>query len=637
MDNQKKIMKFDLSNKNLKIKKLLNKDFLVVEMKAISNAYPNRNMSHFTKEAMEKAIPTFYNKPILGAFITDKNDFDGHNGDLVYDKELDEAFYDYTEEGSETPLGLIREQDNIELYQDLDGLYWIKFTCALWCKYSYRAIKRLLKSPNGKHKISVEVDVTKWHMEDKIEIIDEFVFDGCTILGDEFETGIASAEMTIVDMVSNALFQKKQKCLSFAYNALENKDTKVFSDELTQVSDPAVSNEYPKEEISMEVGQTTTEKESSMLDEKNDVIQVEDSKVIMSAEDNKPEDDKDSKKETEACEDTKEVESCENDDCADNKETESCEDTTKEVESCDNKEVESAEDDKDTKDEDDKKDEECKMSAEDECKMSTETECNMSAEDNKTEEPETDKECKMSEDSQDDKEDEPKKETESDITTGEHFSDITTGEHFSDITTGEHFEDNKDEDKDEDKHDDKDTDHDEDKPEDDHKEDHCVQFVMIGEEKCDINSLYEKFCALSESYTQINADLEFKKSEFDALNEKYSALTEKFKSQEAEEYISTANAMIDNETRIYSADKKQEIKNLVSEKCHKFEFANVDEVKKFTVATLAMTLYEQPVQDTSNENKDTFSVNITTPINAPSKKVSSADALKEVTDKLKYI
>ena len=631
MDNQKKIMKFDLSNKNLKIKKLLNKDFLVVEMKAISNAYPNRNKSHFTKDSMEKAIPTFYNKPILGAFITDKNDFDGHNGDLVYDKELDEAFYDYTEEGSETPLGMIREQDNIELYQDLDGLYWIKFTCALWCKYSYRAIKRLLKSPNGKHKISVEVDVTKWHMDGDIEIIDEFVFDGCTILGDEFETGIASAEMTIVDMVSNALFQKKQKCLSFAYSALENKDTKVFSDELTQVSDPVVSNENPKEEISMEVGQTTTEKESSMLDEKNDVIQVEDSKVVMSTEDNKPEDDKDSKKETEACEDTKEVESCENDDCADNKETESCEDTTKEVESCDDKEVESAEDDKN---------EECKMSAETE-NMSTETECNMSAEDNKTEEPETDKECKMSEDSQDDKdedkkEDEPKeeeskKETESDITSGEHFSDITTGEHFSDITTGEHFED-KNEDNDEDK-----PKNDDEHKDDDHKEDHCAQFVMIGEEKCDINSLYEKFCALSESYTQINADLESKKSEFDALNEKYSALTEKFKSQEAEEYISTANTMIDNETRIYSAEKKQEIKNLVSEKCHKFEFANVDEVKKFTVATLAMTLYEQPVQDASNENKDTFSVNITAPINTPSKKVSSADALKEATDKLKYI
>lgn len=603
MKETKNVLKFDLSSKNLKIKKLLNQDFLVVEMKAISNAYPNRNMSHFTKEAMEKAIPTFYNKPVLGAFFVDKNDFDGHNGDLVYDKELDESFYDYTSEGSEIPLGVIREQDKVEVYQDLDGLYWTKFTCALWCKYSYRAIKRLLKSPNGKYKISVEVEVNKWHMDNDIEVIEDFTFLGVCILGNDYTTGIANAEMTIPEITSNALFQKKQKCLSFAYSALENKDTKVFSDELTQVSDPIVSNENPKEEISMEVGQTTTEKESSMLDEKNDVIQVEDSKVIMSAEGNTSEDSKgneDSKKETETCEDTKEVESCESADCVDSKETESCtescEDAIKEVESCENKEVESAEE-----------------------------HCEMSAEDNKTKEPETDKECKMSEDSQEDKkedtkEDEPKKETE------------------SDITTGEHFEENKEEDKDEDKQDDdKDTNHDDDHKDDDHKEDHCAQFVMIGDEQCDINSLYEKFCALSESYTKINADLESKKSEFDTLNEKYSALVEKFKSQEVEEYISTANAMIDNETRIYSADKKQEIKNLVSEKCHKFEFANADEVKKFTVATLAMTLYEQPVQDASNENKDTFSVNITTSINTPNKKVSSADALKEATDKLKYI
>lgn len=584
----KNVLKFDLSSKNLKIKKLLNQDFLVVEMKAISNAYPNRNMSHFTKEAMEKAIPTFYNKPVLGAFFVDKNDFDGHNGDLVYDKELEESFYDYTSEGAEIPLGVIREQDKVEVYQELDGLYWTKFTCALWCKYSYRAIKRLLKSPNGKYKISVEVEVNKWHMDNDIEVIEDFTYLGVCILGNDYTTGIANAEMTIPEITSNALFQKKQKCLSFAYSALENKDTKVFSDELTQVSDPVVSNENPKEEISMEVGQITTEKESSMLDEKNDVIQVEDSKVIMSAEDNTPEDSKgneDSKKETETCEDTKEVESC------------------------DNKEVES-----------------------------TEEHCKMSAEDNKTEEPETDKECKMSEDSQENKDEDKKEDPKEDEPKKEIESDITTGEHFSDITTGEHFEENKDEDKNEDKHDeDKGTDHDDDHKEDDHKEDHCAQFVMIGDEQCDINSLYEEFCALSESYTKINADLESKKSEFDTLNEKYSALAEKFKSQEVEEYISTANAMIDNETRIYSADKKQEIKNLVSEKCHKFEFANADEVKKFTVATLAMTLYEQPVQDASNENKDTFSVNITTSINTPAKKVSSADALKEATDKLKYI
>ena len=85
MVDKNKIVKFDLSPSNLKIKNLLNQDFLIVEMKAISNANPNRNGSYFTKEAMEKAIPSFYNKPILGYFSVGEDDFEAHNSDLSYD------------------------------------------------------------------------------------------------------------------------------------------------------------------------------------------------------------------------------------------------------------------------------------------------------------------------------------------------------------------------------------------------------------------------------------------------------------------------------------------------------------------------------------------------------------------------
>ena len=66
-----KVKKFELDPKTVKVKELLNKDFLEVEIKAISTANPNRNGSYFTRESLEKAIPTFYNKPILGSFSTD--------------------------------------------------------------------------------------------------------------------------------------------------------------------------------------------------------------------------------------------------------------------------------------------------------------------------------------------------------------------------------------------------------------------------------------------------------------------------------------------------------------------------------------------------------------------------------------
>jgi hypothetical protein len=225
--NQNKVIKFDLDPKTLKVKELLNKDFLELEIKAISTANPNRNGSHFTLESLAKAIPTFYNKPILGSFSVSRDDFRGHEGDLEWDDELGQLYYDYTDDTAETPLGMIRGDDKIEIYHDdKDGLDWIKFTCAIWVKYNYKQVKKLLKSKNGHKKISVEVEVNDYEIDENgIEIIKDFTFDGVTILGDNLETGIADANLTILDMIDNALFQKKQKCLCYAYDALNKNES----------------------------------------------------------------------------------------------------------------------------------------------------------------------------------------------------------------------------------------------------------------------------------------------------------------------------------------------------------------------------------------------------------------------------
>lgn len=224
--NVNKVIKFDLDPKTLKVKELLNKDFLELEIKAISTAKPNRNGSHFTLESLAKAIPTFYNKPILGSFSVSRDDFRGHEGDLEWDEELDQLYYDYTDDTAETPLGMIRGDDKVEIYHDeKDGLDWLKFTCAIWVKYNYKQVKKLLKSKDGHKKISVEVEVNDYEFDENgIEIIKDFTFDGVTILGDNLETGIADANLTILDMIDNTLFQKKQKCLCYAYNTLNKNE-----------------------------------------------------------------------------------------------------------------------------------------------------------------------------------------------------------------------------------------------------------------------------------------------------------------------------------------------------------------------------------------------------------------------------
>lgn len=119
---QNKILNFELSSKDLKIKELLAGDFLEVEMYAISDAYPNNNMSHFTLESMQNALESFKNKPILGYFnnsIGPMGDFEAHNDNgLHYDPEMEEMYYDYSSEDSEVPLGTIRESDPVSVIFD---------------------------------------------------------------------------------------------------------------------------------------------------------------------------------------------------------------------------------------------------------------------------------------------------------------------------------------------------------------------------------------------------------------------------------------------------------------------------------------------------------------------------------------
>lgn len=136
MTEKKKKMFFEISPENLKIKSLLSKEFLSVDIMAISNVLPNRNKSHFTEEAMRNAIPTFYEKPILGAFDTLKEDYLGHNTSLIHDEYG--VHEDTTGGRNEVPLGLIRYNDRVEIIEGKDGLKWISLSAALWVNYSYR-------------------------------------------------------------------------------------------------------------------------------------------------------------------------------------------------------------------------------------------------------------------------------------------------------------------------------------------------------------------------------------------------------------------------------------------------------------------------------------------------------------------
>lgn len=212
---------FELDSKQIRIRDILNdKNFLEIEIYAISDANPNRNKSHFTLESMQKGLESFNDKPILG-FFNKQGDFESHNGRVAYDPEEQVDYWDNS--NGEQILGFIRQTDRKEIVER-DGLHWICCTAMIYTQYNYKQVKRLLK--DRKKKVSVEIAVLDSEMVNGIEYIKEFDLKGITILGSrngmQVKEGIEGAGLSILEVFDAARFSGQKQTIIQAYSQLED-------------------------------------------------------------------------------------------------------------------------------------------------------------------------------------------------------------------------------------------------------------------------------------------------------------------------------------------------------------------------------------------------------------------------------
>lgn len=243
MTNEK--LSFAIDADSIEIRPLLDKDFLELSMKAISTANPNRNNSWFTKESLERSLDSFKNKPILGYF--EDGDFVSHNGKWVKDPETQMDYWDTLGTKGERILGLIRNDDEVKIVEDKDGLSWICLTCALWVQYSYKQVKRLLKDAKkaireGKpaKNISVEIDITDYEdLDNGVRKINAFNLVGITILGSrngvKVEPGIEDAQLSVIDIMGNTFYEKQKQAIRIAYEKLDNSEKENNKEEFSDV------------------------------------------------------------------------------------------------------------------------------------------------------------------------------------------------------------------------------------------------------------------------------------------------------------------------------------------------------------------------------------------------------------------
>lgn len=280
MENRK--LSFEVDASSIDIKQLLQKDFLELSMRVISDANPNVNKSWFTVESMEKSLHTFANKPILGYF--ENGDFVSHDGEWNYDSETEMSYWDTLGKKGERILGLIRESDEVKIVKGKDDLNWIELKCCLWVQYSYKQVKRLIKDAKKAQKngglaknVSVEIEVLDSEtMPNGVEKINEFNLIGVTILGSrngvKVEPGIENAGLSVIDIMGKDVFARQEKSVRLAYERLDGPNTK--KEEFSNMDNEIKAPETVSETQEVKEEQTVTEEQKQFSSENSDPAQA---------------------------------------------------------------------------------------------------------------------------------------------------------------------------------------------------------------------------------------------------------------------------------------------------------------------------------------------------------------------------
>jgi len=154
----------------------------------------NYNGSIFTKEAVNSAIPTLANTPLLAFVKRDENgkDFAGHEIDLV----IEDGEFKWKYIGQ--AYGVIPEQNNArwEFMVGDDGVEreYLVVDAIVWKKFD-DAVEIISRDLVKGQSMELSEKYSGYFNEDGLFVFENFKFDGCAILGNDVEPAMNSAKV----------------------------------------------------------------------------------------------------------------------------------------------------------------------------------------------------------------------------------------------------------------------------------------------------------------------------------------------------------------------------------------------------------------------------------------------------------
>ena len=179
----------------------------------------NRNGWRYTDMAGNAG--QFAGTPVLVAYVHDgKGIGDGHNFRMETDPMTGEPAPSFTDATAERIVGAISEDPNDIRLEQRDGNTWIVARAALWRWYAKELVEKIERDARQGRAMSISIEtlVTKSHMEGDVEVEDEYLILGTTILGDHVMPAVADAH--IAALAKKERFQElKMRAASYDQGA----------------------------------------------------------------------------------------------------------------------------------------------------------------------------------------------------------------------------------------------------------------------------------------------------------------------------------------------------------------------------------------------------------------------------------
>lgn len=272
----------------------------------------NRNLTHFSKENVLKALPTLFNIPVIGHIIEDKDGhmyMGGHDAEVVVSEDGSLGWKSVC-----VPYGVVPQQDDVrfEYLMEPDGVMreYLAVDIILWTG-RFPELKEVVYSDDIYFNQSMEIVATSWKpLEDDHNYLDvvDYLYSALCLLGKADDTSSAEHTEPCFPLASVQPYEYNMQSESFIemVGQLRDELASCFAQKESQKGGnakdmskemiDAILKEFglTAERINMEISDETTEDDvraaaQAYMDENSDADSKDESAAENGAEPEEPE------------------------------------------------------------------------------------------------------------------------------------------------------------------------------------------------------------------------------------------------------------------------------------------------------------------------------------------------------------